>query len=267
MVKSRSKHIEKYLEFLKYSHPDDIPCEEIATKYDCSVKTIYALLGVDRRNPKIAELLMDKFDIKRKQFPSWFVLPPKEVNSATKAELKPEHNPRQDELSSASSNDINDHETLERISNTSEQSNKKRTVQGINLAQLNQPDSSQAKAQPNIAGVSNEENSTDNDDFIEKIVNNVLVRELSLQAVGIVRKVALNPTTLLSYEYLKGATEPDTGMPYFVGDLADFLNYCVKFTMKQGLGIEPAIVKSRYGLLDQMRDAQHQSTDRIGKLW
>lgn len=55
-------------------------------------------------------------------------------------------------------------------------------------------------------------------------ISQALTQELDIHYQSIARKVALNPTIFTYYSYMMGKGE-------FEGDMGDFLNFCVKFTM------------------------------------
>ena len=46
----------------------------------------------------------------------------------------------------------------------------------------------------------------------------------------------MSPSTVMGFAYLQAMTSPK-GKPYITGDIGDFLNYCVKFTLKSGFGL------------------------------
>ena len=64
--------------------------------------------------------------------------------------------------------------------------------------------------------------------------------ELKVTTFALLKKVAFTPSTLLGYSYLT-SVESGEGKPYFVGDVGDFVNYCIKYTLKYGFGVEAAI--------------------------
>ena len=59
---------------------------------------------------------------------------------------------------------------------------------------------------------------------------------MKVNTLVIMKKVAMAPTAVIGFSYLQAETGPD-GKPLFVGDIGDFLNYCVKFTLKSGFGL------------------------------
>ena len=60
------------------------------------------------------------------------------------------------------------------------------------------------------------------------------------------------PTAVMGHAYLLSAKGPD-GRPYFVGDIGDSLNWCVKFTLKFGFGLEFAILSGKPTIADIMK--------------
>jgi ubiquinone biosynthesis protein Coq4 len=97
------------------------------------------------------------------------------------------------------------------------------------------------------------------DDDFESAVNTVTREELKVTALAIMKKVAMSPSTVMGYAYLQ-SMKTDEGVPYFEGDIGDFFNYCVKFTLKFGFGAELAIVTGKPTLSDLFKTTS-QSTD------
>jgi hypothetical protein len=80
------------------------------------------------------------------------------------------------------------------------------------------------------------------DTILESAVNEVTREELKVTTLAILKKVALTPSTLMGHAYLTSTTDPKSGKVYFVGDVGDFINHCIKFTLKYGFGVEVAIM-------------------------
>lgn len=84
-------------------------------------------------------------------------------------------------------------------------------------------------------------------------ISTALTRELDIHYQSIARKVALNPTIFTYYSYM-------TGKGDFEGDMGDFLNFCVKFTMKYGYGVEITMSTGGRSLLTVLQQNQLQAT-------
>jgi hypothetical protein len=91
--------------------------------------------------------------------------------------------------------------------------------------------------------------SVEADDEFETAINTVTREELKVTALSIMKKVAMSPSTVMGFAYLQ-SMKTDEGAPYFEGDIGDFLNYCVKFTLKYGYGAELAIMTGKPTLSD-----------------
>ena len=79
------------------------------------------------------------------------------------------------------------------------------------------------------------------DNELEQAVNEVTTQELKVNTLAIMKKVAMSPTTVMGHAYLQSMKTPE-GVPYFVGDIGDFVNYCVRYTLKFGFGVQLAIM-------------------------
>ena len=58
----------------------------------------------------------------------------------------------------------------------------------------------------------------------------------------------------MGHSYLQAMTGPE-GKPYVVGDIGDFVNYCVRFTLKFGFGLEFAIISGKPTIMDIINKA------------
>jgi hypothetical protein len=87
------------------------------------------------------------------------------------------------------------------------------------------------------------------DDDFESAVNTVTREELKIVTLAMLKKVAFSPSTVMGYAYIQ-SMKTEEGVPYFVGDIGDFANYCIKFTLKFGFGAEFAIVTGKPTLSD-----------------
>jgi hypothetical protein len=83
----------------------------------------------------------------------------------------------------------------------------------------------------------------------EAAVNEITRQELKVNTLAIMKKVAFTPSTVMSYAFLSEKTDEE-GNSYFEGDIGDFCNYCVKFTLKFGFGVEFAIVTGKPTISD-----------------
>ena len=71
------------------------------------------------------------------------------------------------------------------------------------------------------------------------------------------KKIAMSPSTVMGFAYLQAMTSPK-GKPYIVGDIGDFINWCVKFALKFGLGLEFAIISGKPTIMDLHNKAMEQ---------
>ena len=90
------------------------------------------------------------------------------------------------------------------------------------------------------------------DDEFERAVNEITTQELKVTTLAILKKVAMAPTAVMGFSYLQAATGAD-GKPLFVGDIGDFLNWCVRFTLKFGFGLEFAILSGKPTIMDLIK--------------
>jgi hypothetical protein len=63
------------------------------------------------------------------------------------------------------------------------------------------------------------------------------------------KKVAFAPSIVMGYAFVTEKKNKD-GEPYFRGDIGDFVNDCVRFTLKFGFGVEFAITSGGRTLAD-----------------
>ena len=89
-------------------------------------------------------------------------------------------------------------------------------------------------------------------------ISEITTANLDVLMQSIARKTALNPTVYMSFAYLQNKIDPATGEAFFdpKGDMGDFLNFCVKFTMKHGYGVEPGMIVTSGGMYQQSRSGQ-----------
>ncbi len=88
--------------------------------------------------------------------------------------------------------------------------------------------------------------------IFKRAVNEIATQGLKVTTLALMKKVAMAPTAVIGFSYLQSATGPD-GKPLFVGDIGDFLNWCVKFTLKFGFGLEFAILSGKPTIADIMK--------------
>ena len=81
-------------------------------------------------------------------------------------------------------------------------------------------------------------------------ISEISMKTIDVQMEGLLRKVALNPEVYMSYTFALNKIDPTTGNSFFEGDLADFINQCVKTTMLIVFGYAPTMAKVRRGILD-----------------
>ena len=87
--------------------------------------------------------------------------------------------------------------------------------------------------------------------IFKRAVNEIATQELKVTTLALMKKVAMTATTaVIGFSYLQSATGPD-GKPLFVRDIGDFLNWCVKFTLK--FGLEFAILSGKPTIADIMK--------------
>ena len=87
------------------------------------------------------------------------------------------------------------------------------------------------------------------DNELEQAVNEVTTQELKVNTLAIMKKVAMSPTTVMGYAYVQ-AMKTAEGAPYFVGDIGDFVNWCVRFALKFGYGVEFAVMAGKPTMVD-----------------
>jgi hypothetical protein len=79
------------------------------------------------------------------------------------------------------------------------------------------------------------------DPAFESIVSEVTQEEPRVTTLALLKKVTLTPSTLMGHAYVASTTDPKTGKLYFQGDLGDFANHCIRFTLKYGFRVQIAI--------------------------
>jgi len=81
-----------------------------------------------------------------------------------------------------------------------------------------------------------------------------MIEQLELTTRSIIKKVALNPNVFLIYSYVTSVLDPDEQIPLFIGDLGDFVNFCVRFTGEAYYGVVPTFVTNRPSFLSSLRN-------------
>lgn len=89
----------------------------------------------------------------------------------------------------------------------------------------------------------------ESDEELEHAVNEITRQELNVNTLAFVKKVALTPSLVMGHAYLSSKKD-ERGVPLFIGDVGDFINYCVRYTLKFGFGVEFAIASGRPTLSD-----------------
>ena len=86
---------------------------------------------------------------------------------------------------------------------------------------------------------------------VDSVISQTIHEELHLNVQPLVKKVGMNPSTMLSYAWTveKG---------HFVGDFGDYLNKAVKYMMQNMFGVRYAMIKIKPGLIDKIYDAQRR---------
>jgi hypothetical protein len=82
------------------------------------------------------------------------------------------------------------------------------------------------------------------DEELEHAVNEMTRQELNVNTLAFVKKVALTPSLVMGHAYLSSKKD-ERGVPLFIGDVGDFINYCVRYTLKFGFGVEFAIASGK----------------------
>ena len=79
------------------------------------------------------------------------------------------------------------------------------------------------------------------DPVFESAVSEATQEEPRVTTLALLKKVAFTPSTLMGHAYLTSTVDPKSGKLYFVGDIGDFVNHCIRFTLKYGFGVQVAI--------------------------
>jgi hypothetical protein len=97
------------------------------------------------------------------------------------------------------------------------------------------------------------------DNWLEDVISRVALKEAEMTTTSLYRKVALKPAVTMGYSWLTQNNNPkygDQNVKYFTGELSDWINFCVKFTMKYGYGIFSIFTgqKSLQDLMDSIEE-------------
>ena len=90
---------------------------------------------------------------------------------------------------------------------------------------------------------------------LEQLVSQNTAEDIQMNTLGLMKKVALNPAVTLGYSYVTSTVDPVGKKFLFVGDLADWINYCVGYTLQYGFGVKFGIITGG----PSMKDIMYQS--------
>jgi hypothetical protein len=257
--------------FLKWENPNEIPAKELALQWGVSPQVVYSLIGVAKRSPSIYEILIDRFEYIDKEIPKWIKRPKTKVDMFSKGadvgSVQGGERSGKDGDSSGEPGGVihaapppQSRESISSIERSLPLTHD--PLPQPNAASTSQSQPARPKTQPGVAESSDTaSNSSGEDGFLGSLANEVVVKELTIRAHTILKKIALNPTMYLCYNYLSQVKDPETDLPYFEGDFANFLNFCVQFTMDKGLGIMPAMITGRPSVLQLMREQKRSKEE------
>ena len=95
------------------------------------------------------------------------------------------------------------------------------------------------------------------DPVFESAVSEATQEEPRVTTLALLKKVAFTPSTLMGHAYLTSTVDPKSGKLYFVGDIGDFVNHCIRFTLKYGFGVQVAITSGLKTIGEVMQGANN----------
>ena len=88
---------------------------------------------------------------------------------------------------------------------------------------------------------------------LEQAVAEATLEDLQVNTLGLLRRVALNPTVTLGYAYVTSTLDPKSGDLYFKGDLADWINWCVERWLLFAFGVKFGVFTGAPSLKDMIQ--------------
>lgn len=86
--------------------------------------------------------------------------------------------------------------------------------------------------------------------------------QLNVSTQSIIKKVALNPSVFWLYSYVTSVLDPDEQIPLFIGDLGDFVSFCVRFAGEAYYGVVPTFVTNRPSFLETLRNQRRANKSK-----
>ncbi len=93
---------------------------------------------------------------------------------------------------------------------------------------------------------------------LERAVAEATLEDIQMNTLGLLRRVALNPTVTMGYTYMTTTIDPTSRKYLFVGDLADWINFCVGYTLRYGFGVRFGIFTGGLCMKDVMYQQQSE---------
>ena len=79
------------------------------------------------------------------------------------------------------------------------------------------------------------------------------MENLDINTLALMRRVALNPTVTMGHTYVTN-TKNEAGDPLFIGDLADWINWCCEKSLSLYFGVKFAILTGGPSLMDKLKE-------------
>jgi len=86
-----------------------------------------------------------------------------------------------------------------------------------------------------------------------QLMSEATMENLGINTLALMRRVALNPTVTMGHTYVTNAREED-GIPFFIGDLADWINWCCEYALNTAFGVKFAILTGGRSMKDKLKE-------------